>query len=174
MKRILSMVLVGASFLIPSSADAQRGRVDHARVLRANTARLAACRAPGNGRAYVCRAASNVVYRYAGGARRPIVRDWVVVDWRNVRMVPVRFRRSDGMITQPMLREMLGVTTVRRLRDRGHRFGLRGPLRGVWHESWRYGSVLTVFMDGRELAELVDWNSDGWVDQVLMRDVRFR
>ena len=172
MKRIVSMVVIAASLSMADAATAQRGRSDHPRVLPATTARLEHCRAPGHGRAYVCRTASNVVYRYSGGVRRPIVREWIVVEWEQLRMHPVRVHRRDGRIGEPMLRDMLGRAAVSRIRERGHRWGLRGPLRGDWHESVRYGAILTLEMEGREIAELLDFDRDGWVDQVLLRDLR--
>lgn len=172
MMRTLSMVLMGASFLIPTAAEAQAASYTHPRVLPANTARLANCRAPGHGRAYVCRTESNVLYRYAGGVRRAVVRDWVVVEWGRMRLHPVRLHRHDGRIGEPVLRDMLGRDAVARIRDHGRRAGLRGPVRGTWHESLRYGAILTLEMQGREVAELLDFDRDGWVDQVLLRDPR--
>jgi hypothetical protein len=173
MKRMLSAALLGASFLIPAEATAQRVRVviDHPRAVPV-TGRLAECRAPSRGRAYVCRPETNVVYRYAGGARRPVVRDWAVVEWGRIHMYPVRGSRQ-GLINEGRLRDMLGDRTVERVRDRGRRFGLRGPVRGDWHESLRFGAVLTLRVDGREVAELLDFDRDGIVDQVLLRDLRF-
>jgi hypothetical protein len=173
MKRILSAALLGASILIPAEATAQRVRVvvDHPRAVPV-TGRLAECRAPSHGRAYVCRAESNVVYRYAGGVRRPVVRDWAVVEWGRIHMYPVRGSRH-GLINEGRLRDMLGDRTVERVRDRGRRFGLRGPVRGDWHESLRFGAVLTLEIEGREVAELLDFDRDGIVDQVLLRDQRF-
>ena len=173
MKRMLSAALLGASFLIPAEATAQRVRVvaDHPRAVPV-TGRLAECRAPSRGRAYVCRPETNVVYRYAGGARRPVVRDWAVVEWGRIHMYPVR-GSWHGLINEGRLRDMLGDRTVERVRDRGRRFGLRGPVRGDWHESLRFGAVLTLRVDGREVAELLDFDRDGIVDQVLLRDLRF-
>lgn len=173
MKRMFSVALLGASLLIPAEAGAQRVRVVERHRAVPVTGRLAECRAPSHGRAYVCRPhASNVVYRYAGGVRRPVVRDWAVVEWGRIHMYPVRGSR-DGRITQGRLRDMLGDRTVERVRDRGRRFGLRGPVRGDWHESLRFGAVLTLSMEGREIAELLDFDRDGIVDQVLLLDLRF-
>ena len=89
-------------------------------------------------------------------------------------MYPVRYRGRSGTIGQGALRDMLGAATFHRIRERGRRAGLRGALRGHWLESRRLGAVLTLTMGGREVAELHDFDRDGLVDEVWLRDIGWR
>ena len=178
MKRKLWVVLVGTSFLIPIQADAQRARSRRVPVTRHVDAwasgRLASCRAPSGGRAYVCRADTrrNVVYRYSGTGRARSSRNWVLAEWGDMHMhLAGRFTRS-GSISQGRLRHMLGAATVRRVRDLGRRAGLRGSLHGHWVESRRLGAVLTLSIGDQEVAQFLDYDRDGLVDDVLLRNFR--
>ena len=77
-------------------------------------------------------------------------------------------RGRRGFLTQKHLRDVLGRRTVQRIRDAGHNAGLRGPLAGRWEDARRRGSVLVVTMDGIEVAEFIDFNRDGFVDEVFL------
>lgn len=180
MKRIVGLVLMGASVLIPMNAEAQRRGAPGAPSARdyvgPASARLAGCRAPAAGRSYVCRsdARTRVVYRYSGQARRPVVRSRFDRDWGLIHMYPVRHRGRSGLIRQAALRQMLGAATFHRMHERGRRAGLRGPLRGHWREGPRLGAVLTLTMGGQALAQLHDFDRDGLADEVWFRDVGWR
>ncbi len=67
---------------------------------------------------------------------------------------------------------MVGAATVRRVRDVGRRAGLRGSLRGRWAENRRSGAVLTLSMRGQEVARFLDYDRDGLVDEVRLRNFR--
>ena len=178
MKRITLVVLTGTSFLLPIDAAAQRHRAPIASsryVAAPNTARLARCRTPAGGRAYVCRAPrrSSVVYRYSGHPRRNTAARWVDAYWGPVYMTP-RGRLPRGELRQRDLRDILGGSQVKRIKDLGRDLGLRGSLRGHWHESWRAGTTLVVSMGGRDFVELVDFDYDGRTDRVFIRTPAWR
>jgi hypothetical protein len=174
MKIVLWMVLLGTSFLIPAEAFAQRGRNADVRVVAPErSARLAHCRAPSNGRAYVCRSEPNsrVVYRYASTTRPQSARVWITPSWARVR---VDFRRHDvrrGEIDQRWLRDVVGKHTIRRVREHGHDAGLRGPVRGHW-VARGHDDVLVLTMERQEVARLIDRDLDGRVDVFLLRNFR--
>lgn len=180
MKRRLWVVLVGTSFLIPIQADAQRARSRGVPVTRHVNARasgrLTSCRAPSGGRAYVCRGDTrrNVVYRYSGTGRTRTRLRWVLAEWGNMHMHMRLAGRSTraGSISQSRLKDMLGARTVRRVRDLGRRAGLRGSLHGHWVENRRLGAVLTLSIGDREVAQFLDFDRDGSVDEVLLRNFR--
>lgn len=174
MKRKVMMVLLGASFFAPIDAEAQRARSrDHrpsqpARVTVSG--RLVGCRAPAGARSFDCR--SRVVYSSYSGSRRSRAyrsnRLRVRADWGRVRMIPLRHRARNGVLNQGRLRDVLGRRTVDRVRNAGRRAGLHGSLRGYW-ESDRYGGAILVITMGRvEVAEFVDFNRDGVVDEIFL------
>ena len=177
MKHTLWMVLMGTFFLIPIEAEAQRGRARNAhasRQIAPVSARLTSCRAPSGGHAYLCRndVRTDVVYRSSSSGRGRTRRAWVVANWGRIHIYPVRYRARSREITQGRLRDMLGAETVRRVRDVGRRAGLRGSVRGQWIESRRSGAVLTLTMSRQEVAQLLDFDRDGLVDEVLLRNFR--
>ena len=182
MKREMMAALIGVSFLVPSDADAQRGRRGgHVAAPAPVTVsgRLANCRRPADARPFDCRA--RVVYR--SGPRYVSPRagySWVRVDWRPIRYAPVRYARVDRYdrfdryLDHGDLRHLLGRRTVDMLRDEGRRMGLRGALRGEWLDVRRQGRVLIVRMEGVDIAELVDIDWNGTIDDVfLLRHNRF-
>lgn len=180
MKRTAVMALVGAALMLPIEADAQRQRARQApppqRVDAPISGRLTHCRAPARAASYRCGPAAErrVVYRYSGDrfrTRRPM---WRTARWeRTTFRFPRRLHRNRGRILdQRDLRDLLGQRAVRRLSDHGRDLGLRGPLRGHWMSTPRTGSVLTVTVRGQDVAELYDFDRDGLVDDVLLRDVR--
>lgn len=175
MKRTLWMVLLGTSLLIPADATAQRHRNANDRAPE-RSARLADCRAPSNGRAYVCRSepTSRVVYRYAGAPRpTAAARVWITPSWARVRIDfgrhDVRFAPRRGEVGQRWLRDVLGDRTVRRVRDHGRGAGLHGRVSGHWVERYR-GDILVLTMEGMEVARLIDRDLDGRVDVFLLRN----
>jgi predicted amidohydrolase len=178
MKRELMSVMLGASFLVPVAADAQRARATRVGQPAPVTVsgRLANCRAPAKARAFDCR--SRVVYSsrasYAPAYRGHV---WIRADWGRIRLVRVHAQRRDRFLNQSELRDILGLRAVHRVRDEGRRAGLRGALRGLWFDAGRDGRVLVVRMEGVDVAEFVDFDRDGIVDEIFLvrpgRDRRF-
>lgn len=176
MNRKLWMALIGASVLMPIDADAQRVRPRNRpaeRTVAPASARLANCRTPRQGRAYVCDAPhDNIVYRYSADRGRRARRAWIPASWgrRSVYLTRRDLRR--GEVRQGRLREILGPATVRRVRDHGRRAGLRGSLRGHWLRRGRASSILVLTMRDQEVARLVDYDRDGLIDDFLLRNFR--
>lgn len=182
MKREVMSVLLGAALLVPMDAEAQRGHGRDAdtnpRVQKlepittggrvAPRGRVAA-RAPYDHR--------RVVYSSHSGYRAPRVYRpgrWDV-GYRDTRFrvrfdigrapVFVRPRMGfDAQLDAGELRHYLGHETVREIRRAGRRAGLRGPLRGHWVDARRHGLVLVVTMDRVDVAEFIDYDRDGWID----------
>lgn len=48
------------------------------------------------------------------------------------------------------------------------RAGLRGTITGSWQAHRRYGAIVHVRMGGRAVAELIDYDGDGTVDDVFV------
>ena len=175
MMRKILMALLGASFLIPMEADAQRGRQRNQPVDRyvapTNSARLARCRAPGQGRSYVCTndRRDDVVYRYSGNIGPRARRAWITPQWRrtSIYLTPRDFRRDE--LGQGRLRAILGKATLRRVRDHGRRAGLNGSVRGHWVGSRRAGSTLVLTMTADMPYEAAVF---GLVDDFLLRNFR--
>ncbi len=176
MKRKLMLVLIGTSMLVPIDAEAQRSRNRGREAARPApvtlSGRLANCRAPARGQAFDCR--SRVVYssheRY--GARRYDNRRfeglWVRADWRRGRMSFGRGHGRHALLNRGDLRDILGRPTVQRLSDAGRYAGLRGRLAGHWEDTRGRGAILIVTMGGVELAEFIDFDRDGFVDDVFL------
>lgn len=170
MKRELMCALVGASFLIPANTEAQRGRDRGPRVHQPApvvvSGRLSRCSPPSGARAFDCR--SRVVY--TSGTRwapRRANAAWIRADWGRVRFAPIRYRH-DRFLNQGELRALVGQHTVTRIRKEGRSAGLRGALSGEWIRASRAGRVLVVTMDRVDVAELVDFDFDGIVDDVYL------
>lgn len=178
MTRTLMVLLLGTSFLMPMEAAAQRARPRNAphapnapHAVPANTARLARCRAPVDGRSYVCRDEQRprVVYRYSGGLARPV---WIAPQWGRVDVVLPRNWARDGDVEPGRLRALLGRDLVWRVHEHGLRAGLKGPVRGHWVAQRRLGTVLVLTMRGQEVARLVDYDHDRVVDDLVIRNFR--
>lgn len=188
MKRELMTVLIGATLLAPTSLDAQRrarSDTDRARVDRLDPitvqGRLAGCR--GGRGAFACR--DRVVYsshrRFRSPATYRTVRAYrphrtgrftVRADWGRVRLRLDRHARLGRLLHQAELRQVLGPHTVNRLRAYGRREGLRGPLRGHWVGTRRRALVLVVSMGRADLAEFVDYDRDGRIDDAYVFERR--
>lgn len=182
MKREILSVLMGAALIIPMEAEAQRGQ-NRAETGRAGVERLPPVTTGGR-----------VGHRARPTARVPLHRDRVVYDsrahyrgygeygagrvWRPYRdarirvrfdwgRAPIRYRvlrRMDHQLNPGELRHVLGHQTVNQIRRAGRRSGLRGAPRGHWVDSWRDGLILVVTMDRVEVAEFVDYDYDGRID----------
>lgn len=182
MKRELLSVLIGAALIVPADVEAQRGRkhvpqrgprvVDTPPAVASG--RLNRCRAPAHARSFECRPANRVVYSSRAGYRHATVyrpyrdsRIRVRLAWGSGRL---HFRARPymtGTVGPAQLRRILGPQTVNRVRRAGRRLGLRGAPRGHWVESWRHGLVLVVTMDRVDIAEFVDYDRDGFVDDAF-------
>lgn len=182
MKRELLSVLIGAALIVPADVEAQRGR-KHVpqrgpRVVDATPAvasgRLNRCRAPAHARSFECRPANRVVYSSRAGYRPTTVyrpyrdsRIRVRLAWGSGRLDFRARPHMAGTVGPAQLRRILGPQTVNRVRRAGRRLGLRGAPRGHWVESWRHGLVLVVTMDRVDIAEFVDYDRDGFVDDAF-------
>lgn len=188
MKRELLSVLIGAALIVPVDVEAQRGRkhVPERGPRVAATApavasgRLARCRAPAHARSFECRPANRVVYTSragysgSGGYRQATVyrpyrdnRIRVRLEWGSDRPYFRARPYMAGTVGPAQLRRILGPRTVNQVRRAGRRLGLRGAPRGHWLESWRHGLVLVVTMDRVDVAEFVDYDRDGFVDDAF-------
>ena len=191
MKRTMALALMGASLMMPMNAEAQRsrargnnprveGRVERpTRTVEAGrrpaatpgTGRLVSCRAPRDARAFTCAPDRRTVYRsssYLRSGRNRYV--WVDARWARMTMrLPLR-RGPRAEIGQGRLRELIGRRAVDQIRAHGRAMGLRGSLRGHWQLGRRFDDVLVLTMSGREVAQLVDYDRDGFVDDVLLRE----
>ena len=178
MKRELTALLLGAALIVPADAEAQRakGRVDDGpRVLK-----VAPVRAPGRVTGGGPRAdvrprprARRVVYTTHTAYRAPRLhrplrdrRVRVRLEWDRA---PFHFRapRFQGRVGPGELRRILGPRTVSRVRRAGRRVGLRGAVRGYWIDSWRHGVVLVATMEGIDVAEFIDYDCDGRIDDAF-------
>lgn len=182
MKRELLSVLIGAALIVPVDVEAQRGRkhVPERGPRVAGTApaaasgRLARCPAPAHARSFECRPANRVVYSSRAGYRPATVyrpyrdaRIRVRLDWGRSRLHFSTRPHMARAVGPAQLRRILGPQTVNRVRRAGRRLGLRGAPRGHWLESWRHGLVLVVTMDRVDIAEFVDYDRDGFVDDAF-------
>ncbi len=182
MKRELKSVLLGAALIVPVDAEAQRGRGraadDNPRVEKLQPITTGGRVAPrGRVAARAPYARDRVVYSSHSAYRVPRVYRsgrWNV-GYRDTRIrgrldygrtpIFVRHRnRFDGRLNQGELRRVLGHETVRQVRQAGRRAGLRGPVRGHWVDARRHGLVLVVTMERVDVAEFIDYDRDGWID----------
>jgi hypothetical protein len=106
------------------------------------------------------------VYGRASTYRRDLV--WVHADWGRVTMRPFGYRHRRTFLNQHELRDILGRRSVDMVRDSGRRTGLRGSLRGHWIDQGGRGRLLVVTMDRVDVAEFVDYDGDGLVDDVFL------
>ncbi len=175
MKRELFMVLLGASILIPAEADAQRNRTrDRSREDRSGqpapvqaNGRIA-YPAPRGGRRAWDRGTRVVYSSRAGRAPYRGRQLWVRADWGRIRMRAMSHRRDRRTLNQSDLRHVLGRHTVNRVKNNGRRTGLRGSLRGHWVNQRGQGRILIVTMGRVDVAEFIDFDRDGFVDDVFM------
>ncbi len=180
MKRELLSILLGAAFLAPAGADAQRPRARAAdggpRVERLEPITRGGRVAP---RTRVARvrhapAPSRIVYTSHAGYRAPLAyrpyrdsRVRIRLEWGHA---PLRLHERpylDRSMSPGELRRLLGPHTVNRIRRAGRRSGLRGPVRGHWIDTWRHGLVLVVTMERTDLAEFIDYDRDGLIDDAF-------
>jgi len=83
-------------------------------------------------------------------------------------MIPLRHYAANGVLNKGRLRDVLGRRTVDRVRDVGRRAGLRGSLRGYWRSDRYGGATLLITMGRVEVAEFVDVDRNGVVDEIYL------
>lgn len=169
MRREAWIVLLGIGLLAPIQLGAQKSQRRAENSYRSGNRGAVACtstmrsaRRDCSGRLAPIRVASGRIH----GVRAR--RTWIPVDWGNVFIRHSADRDRFDAISQGRLQRMLGRASVERLRSLGRHDGLRGRLRGHWYMGSRRGAVLVISIGGREVAQFVDYNRDGWVDQVLL------
>jgi hypothetical protein len=176
MKSKLMLVLVGAAFLMPQESTAQRVRDRDGERSRVRTStrpapitvsgRLSGCRAPAGARAFDC--SRRVVY--SSFRRSPASRGnraWIRTDWSRARL-SFRGATRARSLNQSQLRDILGRRTVERVRAAGRSVGLRGSLRGQWEHKRRGSATLVILMNRVKVAEFLDYNGDGRIDDVFV------
>lgn len=182
MKRELMSVLIGAAILVPMDAEAQRGRGraadDTGRVQKLESITTGGRVTPrGRFAARAPHSRNRVVYTshsrvrgpgyYRGGRWNRGYRDSRIRVRFDYGRAPLFVRDRawrGGRLSQGELRRVLGHDTVRRIRTAGRRAGLRGAVRGHWVDTRRHGLVLVVTMDRVDIAEFIDYDRDGWID----------
>ncbi len=178
MLRTLWMVMLGTTFLVPAEAEAQRARGASTRDGRAvapvGSARLVSCPAPSGARAYRCapEVRRRVGVRPVAPVPRVAQRTWVSAGWRGAPIFLTWRDLRRAELGQGRLRQILGRPTLDGIADHGRRAGMRGPVRGHWARGRWAGTVLVLTMRGGEVARLVDYDRDGLVDDLLLRNFR--
>ena len=169
MRRDGWIALLGIGLMAPAQIAAEQpGRAELS--FRAGNPPTAECRRANRKARVAC--SSRLAPIRASGRIVPSARNraWVTVDWgRTLIRRPTRADRFEPM-SQHRLKRMLGPALVSRIRAVGHRSGLHGALRGHWFVGPRRGAVLVVSMGGREVAQIADYDRDGHVDAVLVRN----
>ncbi len=188
MKRGLFTLLIGATLMTAADVEAQRGRNrdrgnevnrDRNRVERLEPVRARGRVVPRVHRASRPAQAGRPSHRFNRGsrvvystrARYPSYtrgHRWARVDWGRVRLRTVFVTHDRGYLNKRDLRDLLGKRTVDRIKNAGRRAGLRGSMRGFWVAQRGYGEVLVVTMGGVDVAELADFNRDGFIDEVFL------
>jgi hypothetical protein len=174
MKREAFILLIGASLAGSTDLEGQRrGKRD--RHVDERVERLEPVHAPGRVVArpvyrsapHGGRRASRVVYTSRRGYGGEV--GWIRTDWRRaIRLRPIPLSRHRDFLNRGELNGMLGRRTVERIRDAGRSAGFRGAMRGHWVVQRGFGDLLVVTMGGSDVAELVDFNRDGIVDEMYV------
>ena len=100
----------------------------------------------------------------------PTARGWVAADWGPVR-IRVASRQPflrQGILDRQDLRYLLGKETVKRIEQHAKRMGIRGRTEGHWFQVDRGTTVLEVRVDRVPVAELYDYGSDGFIDELFL------
>lgn len=169
MKTLGTTILITAALLVPVDLDAQPRKGRHAGVhvelsYNAGPRPYVRCN-PRWGRAHVrCRAP-----RYYTAPRVHARRNrWVRAHLGEIHLYAPEARYGQVRLGRRGLEEVMGRGTVRELRRMARRAGFRGQITGRWTESRRYGTHIEVRMGGRLIAQVEDYNRDGYVDQLLV------
>ena len=177
MKRLALVTMIGSLLLGTGELEAQRGDRGKNRDRNGRVERLEPVHAPGR---VVDRRAYRPAPPHRGGRTRVVYRSgrprtgydaygaWIRFDWaRAVYFRPIVEPRRRAFLNQGELKALLGHRVVRQIRNAGRSVGMRGPMRGHWVYD-RYDTILVVTMGGNDVAELVDYNGDGFVDETYL------
>jgi len=98
----------------------------------------------------------------------------VAVNWGPVRVVAKTRGRywTHSSLRRKDLRYLLGKETVRRVERHARAMGLRGPVQGAWYRIDRRTLMLEVTVRGTPVAEMYDFGSDGYIDEVYLVNPR--
>lgn len=104
------------------------------------------------------------------GPHGPVARGWVAADWGplRVRIVSRRPSFTGRLLHRQELRYLLGKETVRRIEHHARRLGVHGRTVGRWFHLDRGASVLEVTVGRIPVAELYDYRSDGFIDEMFL------
>jgi hypothetical protein len=100
----------------------------------------------------------------------PTARGWVAADWGPVR-ISVASRQPffrQGTFDRQDLRYLLGKETVKQIEQHAKRMGIRGRTEGQWFQVDRATTVLEVTVGRVPVAELYDYRSDGFIDELFL------
>ncbi len=106
----------------------------------------------------------------------PAARGWVAADWGPVR-IRVASRQPvlrQGFMDRQDLRYLLGKETVKRIERHAKYLGAHGRTEGRWFRVDRTTTVLEVTVGRIPVAELYDYRSDGYIDELFLTGARPR
>ncbi|MGI9627088.1 MAG: hypothetical protein ACR2QM_09645 [Longimicrobiales bacterium] len=171
MKILGTTIVMAAALLIPAQAEAQPKNGNRSGVRVEFSYRNApdwrgrrVCHPVRNRRRVRCSPRSRDFYSYNRG-NRGLVR----ANWGDIHLYAPRARYDYIRLGRRGLEDIMGAGPVSRIRRIGRNAGLRGRMTGTWSETRRAGSLIEVRIDGRRVAELRDYNRDGYVDDVFVR-----
>ena len=100
----------------------------------------------------------------------PTARGWVSANWGplRVRVDSRQASRRQGTLDRTDLRYLLGKETVKDIEKHAKRMGIKGRTRGQWFREDRNTTVLEVTVDRIPVAELYDYRSDGYIDELFL------
>ena len=101
----------------------------------------------------------------------PTARGWVSADWGPVRIriaTPRRPSWTGRTLNERDIRYLVGKETVKQIERHAKRMGIRGKTQGHWFQVDRSTSVLEVTVGRIPVAELYDYRSDGFIDELFL------
>jgi hypothetical protein len=102
----------------------------------------------------------------------PMASGWVAADWGPVR-IRVASRQpvwTPRTLDKQDLRYLRGKETVKTIERHANVMGARGRIEGRWFQADRNTTVLEVTVGRIPVAELYDYRSDGFIDEMLLKD----
>jgi hypothetical protein len=100
----------------------------------------------------------------------PLARGWVAADWGPIR-IRVASRRPSWVgrtLHKQELRYVLGRETVQRIERHAKVMGIRGRTEGRWFPVQGRTMVLEVTVGRVPVAEVYDYRSDGYLDEIFL------
>ena len=173
MRTLGRIVVIGAALMMPTQLEAQprtgtRSGVHVALSFNngpANRRHLRNCRRGHRARRFRCRVPRQRIVTYG---RHINDRRWARADWGDIHLYAPATSYGHVRMGERGLRDILDGRTLSRVRRVGRRGGLRGPITGRWTENRRSGTTLEMRMQGRPVAEVHDYDGDGYVDEVFV------